>query len=175
MNMRLLLLQIDVLRTAVILVALLASSCAYVDNRSAENNGGGYDEAIANGPSYRISGAGGKSAGPLRIRRAELYFNNHRSEITVPMHSKLGAYAVLKTDGSGLLRTAWAVDGRILERMDINLTFGSTVTINTSPNTILPTFEPGPHRLELQILEPTPGFAVPGIRYFVTGEKAQGR
>ncbi len=122
---------------------------------------------------YQITGSGGATTGPLKIKRIEIGFQNQRGEITVPMNSKLKAYAVIKFDGNGLFRATWMVDGRVLEEIAITVSYGDTLTIWTSSSTIIPTFEPGPHTLTLKIKEPKPSFKVPVIRYFVTGEMSK--
>lgn len=124
---------------------------------------------------YKITGSGGATTGPLRINRVELNFQNDRGEITVPMNSKLRAYAVIRFDGNGLFRASWVVDGRAIEEVSIVITYGNTLTLWTAPGTVLPTFEPGPHTLTLQIKQPRPVFRVPVIRYFVTGQRSKQR
>jgi hypothetical protein len=122
---------------------------------------------------YSFSGSGGKTTGPLNITRVELNFQNDRGEITVPLKSRISAYAVIRFDGNGLFRASWEADGRVLEEVAIHVVFGKTLTLTTRPATILPTFEPGPHYVALRIKEPVPGFDIPVIRYFVTGEAAR--
>lgn len=122
-------------------------------------------------PHYTFTDSGGKTTGPLKITRIELCFQNDRGEMAVPINSKLRAYAVIRFDGNGLFRAAWEVDGRILEEMAFNVIFGKTLTLWTGPGVVLPTFEPGPHRLTLIVEEPAPPFEIPTIQYFVTGEK----
>ena len=130
--------------------------------------------AATPGVPYRITGAGGKTSGPLQITRIELMFANQQAEVTVPQYARLHARAVIRTDGNGTLRATWLVDGRPLEAVALSLSFGSTVTLQTSADTRLPTFEPGPHTVTLQVQEPAPPFPVPVIRYFVTGRKTNG-
>ena len=130
--------------------------------------------AAAPGAPYRITGAGGKTSGPLQITRIELTFANQQAEATVPQDARLHARAVIRTDGNGPLRATWLVDGRPLETVALNLSLGSTVTLQTGAGTRLPTFEPGPHSVTLRVQEPAPPFPVPVIRYFVTGRKTNG-
>lgn len=119
---------------------------------------------------YTFSGSGGKTTGPLKITRIELNFSNNRGEITVPINSRLRPYAVIRFDGNGLFRAAWEVDGRKLEEVAIPVTFGNTLTLYIREGTVLPTFEPGPHRLTLKVYEPLTNFEIPFITYFVTGD-----
>jgi hypothetical protein len=126
-------------------------------------------------PHYTFSDSGDKATGPLKITRIELCFQNDRGEMTVSVNSRLRAYAVIHFDGNGLFRAAWMVDGRILEEIAFNITFGKTLTLWTSPGVILPTFEPGPHSLTLFVKEPVPPFEIPAIQYFVTGEGVENR
>ena len=122
-------------------------------------------------PLYTIMGSGGKTTGPLRLTRIELNFQNDRGEITVPINGKVLPYAIIRFDGNGLFRATWIVDDRPLEEVSINITFGNTIILRTSPGTVFPTFEPGQHTLTLRITQPVPPFDVPVIRYFVTGER----
>ncbi len=120
---------------------------------------------------YYISGSGGATSGPLKVDRVELNFQNDRGEITVSVNEKLKAYAVIRFSGNGLFRAFWVVDGRVVEEVTLTLAFGNTLTLWTRPETVLPTFEPGPHTLTLKIEQPKPAFKVPAIRYFVAGIK----
>ena len=104
------------------------------------------------------------------MTRIEINFSNERGDITVPMNSTLSPYAVIRFDGNGLFRATWVVDGRVLEEVATTVTFGNTMTIRMGTGTMLPTFEPGAHSLTLRVVEPTPAFAIPVVRYFVTGE-----
>lgn len=143
------------------LLLLLSSGCA-------TTKGG---EEVSGVPVYTITGSGGKTTGPLRITRIELNFQNDRGEIAVPINGEILPYAVIRFDGNGLFRAAWMVDGRPLEEVAINVTFGDTITLRTSPGTVFPAFEPGQHTVTLKINEPAPPFDIPVIRYFVTGER----
>ncbi len=120
---------------------------------------------------YTFNSSGGKTTGSLKITRIELNFSNNRGEITVPLNSKLYPYAIIRFDGNGLFRATWEVDGRILEEVAISITFGRTLTLHIRENTVLPTFEPGPHRITLKVHEPSTGFKIPVIAYFVTGDR----
>ncbi len=156
-------------RSLILLLALFPCACAAID---AGDGAGASDAAL---PQYSVTGSGGRTTGPLELTRIEMNFSNGRGDITVPMNSSLGAYAVIRSNGNGLFRAAWEVDGRPLEELAFNMSFGSTLTVRTGQGTILPTFEPGPHRLSLKVREPVPAFSVPVIEYFVTGEEEKAR
>lgn len=153
--------RVDILLIFVMVISIFVAGCVGVEKSTSPPE-----------PSYSISGSGGNTGGPLRIKRIELNFQNDRGEITVPLNSRLKAYAVIRFDGNGLFRASWVVDGRVLEEVAITVTYGNTLTIWTSSSTIIPTFEPGPHTLTLRIKEPKPHFKIPVIRYFVTGKEA---
>ncbi len=130
----------------------------------------GTESTIPSMLNYTFNSSGGKTTGSLKIRRIELNFSNNRGEITVPLNSGLYPYAIIRFDGNGLFRATWEIDGRILEEVAINITFGRTLTLHIRKNTVLPTFEPGLHRITLKVHEPSTGFKIPVITYFVTGD-----
>ncbi len=127
--------------------------------------------AVTHQPQFMFTEGGGKTTGPLKMTRIELNFSNHRGDITVPMHSKILPYAIIRFDGNGSFQAVWEVDGRALETIAVNVAFGKTLTLHTGPGTTFPTFEPGPHSLTLKVKQPIPKFKIPVIQYFVTGEK----
>ncbi len=159
----------EIRRLTALLFILLFAGCSAMDVK------GNTESTSLPQPRYTITGSGGKTTGPLKITRIELNFSNGRGEITVPMNSRMRPYAIIRFDGNGLFRAVWEVDGRKLEDVAINITFGDTLTLRTRPDTILPTFEPGPHRLTLNVTEPAAGFDIPVITYFVTGEALEKR
>jgi hypothetical protein len=121
--------------------------------------------APAQPPYYRLSG--GTTTGPLQVKRVELLFPNNRGDITVPINSKLSVKAIVQFNGNGLFRATWEVDGRVLENVAINVSYGDTLELVAKKTTVLPTFEPGPHRVTLKIEQPKTSFVVPTVNYFV--------
>ncbi len=124
-------------------------------------------------PVFRLSG--GATTGPLAVRRVEIVFPNGRGEIMVPRSAALRAEAVIRFNGNGPFRAVWVVDGRPVEIVAQMIAFGDTLTLGTSPATVLPTFEPGPHTVTLRIEQPAPPFPVPVVSYIVTGDEAPAR
>ena len=55
----------------------------------------------------------------------------------------------------------------------VNLTLGRGALLQLMPSVSLPTFEPGPHSLNLVILEPQVSFAFPTLRYMVTTDASK--
>lgn len=149
----------------ILLPALLMSGCAIDDQTNVE-------PLAQSWPQISVTGSGGATMGPLRIERVELNFFNDRGQATVARGSVLHAYAVIRFDGNGLFRARWEVDKRILEEVVTNVTHGDTLTVRMQRGISLPTFEPGPHRVRLNIEEPTPDFELPVIQYFVTADSA---
>ena len=110
-----------------------------------------------------------RTIGPLSIRRIELRFANGQGMVTVPQHTpKLRAFAEITYSGSGLLQAAWEVDGRIISLVREYLTFGGRVVIASPEPPVLPTFEPGLHRVTLRLDPGTFAPEVPTIFYMVT-------
>ena len=112
--------------------------------------------------------SGGTTTGPLKIRRVELQFSNGRAQITVPGNSKLTARALIQFNGNGLFRATWLVDDIIVGIVSTTVTYGDTLTIDTAPEVVLPTLEPGLHRLMLRVEEPASALTMPAINYMVT-------
>lgn len=108
------------------------------------------------------------------LTRLELVFQNGRGDITVPLrYPELRAYATLQFTGSGILHATWKVDGRVLGTVVEPTVFGEMLIFATprGASPFLPTFEPGLHRVTLEVVEPRPAFRVPEITYFVTAEE----
>ena len=121
---------------------------------------------------YHLSGS--TTTGPLQVRRVEITFPNERGEITVQRNYKdLKAKAIIRFNGNGPFRAAWVVDERTVEFVTVMVTFGDTLTIETAPATVLPTFEPGIHSVTLNIMDPLPPFNVPVVNYVVTVDEVQ--
>jgi hypothetical protein len=105
---------------------------------------------------------------PFTATRIELVFPNGRGEITVPLrYPDLRAFGLLRFSGLGVAQGTWKVDGRIIGPLAEPTVYGEDLIVASPP---LPTFEPGQHRLTLDLARPQPTFKIPEITYFVTGE-----
>jgi hypothetical protein len=113
--------------------------------------------------------SGGATTGPLVVRRVELQFTDGRPRATVPQGETVTARARIRFDGTGLLRATWLVDGRALQTVSMPVSYGDSLTLDSSPGILLPTFEPGPHEVVLRIDQPAGALTVPAIVYTVTG------
>lgn len=110
-----------------------------------------------------------EAAADFGIKRMELYFENRRAEITIERnYPDLKAYADIRFTGSGLLRGYWEVNGRILSHVNQHLTYGRSVTLQTSEIPSLPTFDTGTHIVRFVITDPVTEIPLPSILYFVT-------
>jgi hypothetical protein len=104
----------------------------------------------------------------LEITRVELYFENHRAEITTELNfPKLKAYALVRSTGSGLLQGYWKVDTQILSQISRHVTAGETIILETPEVPPLPTFNPGTHLLRFEIISPSSTIPLPTALYFV--------
>ena len=122
-------------------------------------------------PLFHLSG--GSTTGPLQIRRMELVFSNNRGEMTVQRNERgLSARAIIQFSGNGPFEGMWEVDGRNVELVNLEVTFGNTLNLEMSPATVLPTFEPGLHQVTIKIQRPVPAFPIPTISYMVTANDA---
>jgi hypothetical protein len=102
------------------------------------------------------------------VTRIELTFANGQGDITVPLrYPEFRAFGLLRFVGLGVLRAEWKVDGRLLGAAVEPTVVGEDLILTTP---VLPTFEPGLHRLTLEVTDPKPGFKIPTITYFVTAE-----
>ena len=105
----------------------------------------------------------------LEITRVELYFENHRAEITTERNfPRLKAYALVRSTGSGLLQGYWKVDNQILSQVSQQVTAGQTVILETPEVPPLPTFNPGTHQVRFEITSPSTTIPLPRALYFVT-------
>jgi hypothetical protein len=107
------------------------------------------------------------------VIQMELLFQNGRPDITVPRNFPgLRAYARATFRGTGLLEAFWMVDDRILADVSEPVMFGESLLFASPQQPPLPTFEPGLHRVTLQLRNPPgPGRVVPTIAYFVTADE----
>ena len=102
------------------------------------------------------------------LTRIELVFPNGRGEITVPLrYPQLRTFGMLRFSGSGIVQAMWKVDGRIVAPVVEPSLFHEDLIVATPE---LPTFEPGLHRVTLDVNDPKPAFKRPTITYFVTAE-----
>ncbi len=105
----------------------------------------------------------------LSVTRIELRFANGRPDITVPKNSPPPqVYARVDVQGSGVFDALWMVDGRILGHVAQAVAGGSLVLVSPR-QPALPTYEPGPHTVTLQIRSPQGVAHAPQVRYYVTG------
>lgn len=107
------------------------------------------------------------------ITRLQLYFENHRAEITVKRNQPtLKAFADIRFTGSGLFRGYWEVDGnRFSADVVQHLVYGRSVTIESPDIPGLPTFVTGTHILKFVITSPSLDLPLPEAIYFVTAEE----
>ncbi len=106
------------------------------------------------------------------LTRLELLFQNGRPDITVPKNFPgLRVYARASFEGTGLFDALWVVDGRILAQVTEPVLFGDVLLFATPRQPTLPTFEPGIHRVTLQVRTPMTAGRIPSITYFVTADE----
>jgi hypothetical protein len=109
---------------------------------------------------------------PFSINRLQLYFENHRAEITVKKDQPgLKAFVDIRFAGSGLLQGYWEVDGRILSYVNQHLVYGRQVTLESPDIPSLPTIDSGTHIVKFIITNPTLTVTPPEAIYFVTAEE----
>jgi hypothetical protein len=120
----------------------------------------------------------GEATAEFSINRLQLYFENHRAEITVKKNQPaLKAFVDIRFTGSGLLRGYWEVDGRILTYVNRHLVYGRQVTLEfpeiPRPKELqyLPTIDAGTHIVRFIIISPTLTVTPPEAIYFVTAEE----
>jgi hypothetical protein len=105
----------------------------------------------------------------LEVTRMEIYFDNRRAETTVDRNfHRLRAYAVINLKGSGLLQGVWKVDNQIIGQVSQPVTGEQVLTLQTPDIPPLPTFNPGSHRVQLQITNPSTALVPPTALYFVS-------
>jgi hypothetical protein len=113
-----------------------------------------------------------EATAPFSINRLQLYFENHRAEITVKKDQPgLKAFVDIRFAGSGLLQGYWEVDGRILSYVNQHLVYGRQVTLESPDIPSLPTIDSGTHIVRFIITNPTLTVTPPEAIYFVTAEE----
>ncbi|HHH35494.1 MAG TPA: hypothetical protein ENK48_01530 [Gammaproteobacteria bacterium] len=138
---------------ACVLAGLLAGACGVGPGRTP------FPE-----PSFRPGG--GATTGPLRVERIEVAFADGRPDATVPRGAPLSAQAEIRFSGNGVFRARWLLDGGVIAQETLQVTYGPILTLPLRAP--LATFEPGRHRLVLEIIEPSTPLSPVEVFYFVT-------
>ncbi len=122
------------------------------------------------------------TAGPFSLVRMELLFlspevpGNAAGRVTVPLNCRnLRAAADLTYNGGGMLRAQWKVDGQVVGYVTRYIPRGGRqVRIESPVVPGLPTYDPGQHRVELEMIDPVAPFAEPVIFYFISPQGKSG-
>ncbi len=109
---------------------------------------------------------GGETTGPLKVERIELTFTNGRPDATVSRGASLSARAEIRFSGNGVFRARWLQDGGVIAQEVLQVTFGPILDLPLRAP--LATFEPGRHRLVLEVIEPATPLSPVEVSYFVT-------
>lgn len=142
--------------SACLFAGLLAGGCSTV----------GPAPATAPIPEPVFRPGGGDTAGPLRVERIELTFANGRPDATVSRGASLSARAEIRFSGNGVFRARWLQDGGVIAQEVLQVTFGPILDLPLRAP--LATFEPGRHRLVLEVIEPATPLSPVEVSYFVT-------
>jgi len=111
---------------------------------------------------------------PFSVSFIGLRFDDGKNYKVVPKNFKrLIAYADLKFEGTGILLAQWIVDGTPFRLVSQSLEFAGDTVIDSGNIPGLPTLAYGSHEVKLKIIEPQMDFAIPPIKYFVTGRNFQ--
>jgi hypothetical protein len=116
-----------------------------------------------------------RAAAPFGVTRVEIYFDNQRPEITTERNSPtLRAYARIRVKGSGLLQGYWKVDNQIVGQISQHVSGDPIVVLPAPTIPPLPTFNPGSHTLQFEIINPPVAFPLPKALYYVTPSDFKG-
>jgi hypothetical protein len=107
-------------------------------------------------------------AAGLKIERMSIYFDNDRPEITVKRNYPLKAYVEVEYTGDGLLLGQWEVDEEFFANINMTISSGYKLVIQSPDIPHIPTFVSGTHSIRLVITNPLPGISFPTAEYFVT-------
>jgi len=107
----------------------------------------------------------------LKIERMSIYFNNDRPEITIKRNYPLKAFVEIEHTGDGLLVGHWEVDGEFLANVNMTVSSGYRLVIESPDIPQIPTFVSGTHRVRLVITNPSLGISFPTAIYFVTADE----
>ncbi|MCG8490576.1 MAG: hypothetical protein MI743_03080 [Sneathiellales bacterium] len=120
--------------------------------------------------------SGGGASGALEVNRIDLAFENGGKTSVIGQNAELRAVAEISFRSRGLLQAEWrlidsaSIRGgrfeRLLSRVRLQLSSAGTgKTRIVSPN--LPTGTTGLHEVQLVIVDPSPRFEEPVLRYYV--------
>jgi len=118
-------------------------------------------------PQYSFIDPSGQTSGSLSIRAVELKFQNGLGDITLPLHTPPQPEAIIKFNGNGLFQAHWLADGRIIETVGINVTYGKTLKLKLLNISQITAFAPGSHTISLIIQSPATTLNIPVIHYFM--------
>ena len=76
----------------------------------------------------------------LKIEKMSIYFENDRPEIAVKRNYPLKTYAEIEYTGDGLLVGHWEVDGEFLANVDMTVSSGYRLLIESPDIPKIPTF-----------------------------------
>jgi len=107
----------------------------------------------------------------LKIEKMSIYFENDRPEITVKRNYPLKAFVEIECSGDGLLVGQWEVDGYFLANINMTISSGYRLLIESPDIPQIPTFVSGTHRIRLVITNPSLGITFPTAIYFVTADE----
>ncbi len=112
-----------------------------------------------------------EAASSFRISRIQLYFENKRAETTIARgQHPPRLFAEIRYLGTGLFKGYWEVDGRPLADVFRHITYGRSMVLELPVTAVLPTFEPGVHRVRFVITNPEFDEPLPEAIYYVTTE-----
>jgi len=115
------------------------------------------------------------AAVPFAVSRVDITFDNQRAEITTERNSPtLRAYARIRVNGSGLLQGYWKVDNQIIGQISQYVTGDQVVVLSAPVIPPLPTFNPGSHSIQFEIINPPVAFPLPKALYYVTASDYRG-
>ncbi len=110
-----------------------------------------------------------EAASGFRISRIQLYFGNKRAEITIARGQRPPRlFAEIRFLGTGLLKGYWEVDGRPVADVFKHITYGRSIVLELPATAVLPTFEPGVHRVRFVVTNPEFDAVLPEAIYYVT-------
>ena len=115
---------------------------------------------------FQISGA--STSGELVIERIELTDQKARNSLTISAGQTFLPLVKIKFKGRGVLIGRWLFDGQVIEQVNINLSHGSLLVLNTKPSTQIPVITPGSHKLQFSVLQPAIKFKQPILKIFVS-------
>jgi len=114
-----------------------------------------------------VTVTGNDVPGPLRVREVDAWLAAGDQTISVAPNAPLAATFSAWINGHGQFVGHWELDGEVVDRVSVFITYGETLRITLSGAPGLPTRAEGPHRIRFVVTKPVTELQSPELVYEV--------